>query len=92
MAKAKSKSKGGGAKRPAKTAIRPKRQPVAKGAASLPGDLERRLLALARKMNKSMSALTLQALYEFADAWEDHFKTMQTMADDDRVRITVKPE
>jgi hypothetical protein len=92
MAKAKSKSKGAAAKRPAKTVIRPKRRPVAKGGAALPGDLERRLLALARKMNKSMAALTLQALCEFADAWEDHFKTMRAMADDDRVRISVKTE
>ncbi|MBL8630495.1 MAG: hypothetical protein JNM81_12735 [Rhodospirillaceae bacterium] len=59
----------------------------------LPKDLEARLMALAAQMDKTMDALLLQALCEFADAWEDHYRTINVLADEDeRVQIVVKPE
>lgn len=59
---------------------------------SIPTDLDRRLRSLASKMDKTFDAILLQALCEFADAWEDHFRTMTALADDDRVQLAVKPE
>lgn len=59
----------------------------------LPKDLEKRLMALAAQMDKTMDALLLQALCEFADAWEDHFRTVTVLAEEEeRVQIVVKPE
>ncbi|MDX2144328.1 MAG: hypothetical protein SFV19_13315 [Rhodospirillaceae bacterium] len=58
----------------------------------LPRDLHGRLTALARQMEKTMDALMLQALCEFADAWEDHFRTVKALQADDRVQVAVKPE
>lgn len=63
-----------------------------KAASSLPKDLEARLMALALEMQMTMDALTLQALSEFADAWEDHFRTVKTLQEDDRIQLVVKPE
>lgn len=59
----------------------------------LPKELELRLMALAAQMDKTMDALLLQALCEFADAWEDHFRTVEVLAEEDeRVQIVVKPD
>lgn len=58
----------------------------------LPKDLEKRLVTLARQMEKTMDGLMLQALCEFADAWEDHFRTVKSLQDDDRIVLSVKPE
>lgn len=55
-------------------------------------DLQRRLAALAKHMQKSMDAVLLQALGEFADTWEDHFRTIQGLQDDDRIQLSVKPD
>jgi predicted DNA-binding protein len=55
-------------------------------------DLERRLAALATQMQKSMDAVLMQALCEFADAWEDHFRTVKNLQDDDRIQLSVKPD
>jgi predicted transcriptional regulator len=93
---AKSKPK---AKVKAKPKATPKRttapKTVAKKAAvpALPKDLEKRIGALAKQMDKSFDAVVLQALCEFADAWEDHFRTVAVMVEEDeRVQIVVKPE
>ena len=53
-------------------------------------DLERRLAALAKQMQKSMDAVLVQAMCEFADAWEDHFRTVKNLQDDDRIQLSVK--
>jgi hypothetical protein len=69
--------------------------PKSKGAAPslrLNKDLERRLAALAKQMQKSMDAVLVQALCEFADAWEDHFRTVKNLQDDDRIQLSVKPD
>ncbi|MBM3512319.1 MAG: hypothetical protein FJX59_01240 [Alphaproteobacteria bacterium] len=74
---------------------RPAAKPARRGAArkpAIPGDLDRRLRALAAKMDKTLDAILLQALCEFADAWEDHFRTVTALADDERVQVVVKPE
>ncbi|MSO97387.1 MAG: hypothetical protein EXR11_04090 [Rhodospirillaceae bacterium] len=68
---------------------------AAKNAAAkpaLPKDLEKRLWSLAKQMEKTMGALMLQALCEFADAWEEHCRTVKALQDDDRVQLAVKPE
>ena len=54
---------------------------------------DNRLGALAQKMDKTFEAVVLQALCEFADAWEDHFRTVDVMIEEEeRVQIVVKPE
>lgn len=58
--------------------------------AGMPADLERRLMALAVQMEKTLDAVLLQALCEFADAWEDHFQTVEALQDDDRVQVAVR--
>lgn len=59
----------------------------------VPADLESRLLALALQMETTFDAVLLQALSEFADAWEDHFRTVAALADDgDRVQLSNRPE
>jgi type IV secretory pathway VirB10-like protein len=85
-------------KAPAKTS-RVKSKAKAKRAASnrtetvLPKELEARLMALAVQMDKSMDAVLIQALCEFADAWEEHFRTVNVIIEEDeRVQIVVKPE
>ncbi|MDX2221618.1 MAG: hypothetical protein SFV21_02650 [Rhodospirillaceae bacterium] len=68
--------------------------PLRRGAPTLvvPADLESRLLALALQMEKTFDAVLLQALAEFADAWEDHFRTVAALADDDdRVQLSNRP-
>ncbi len=93
MAPKKNKSKTSAKKPKAKPAQAKK--PTAKNAAAqpaLPKELEKRLKTLARQMKKTMDALLLQALCEFADAWEDHFRTMKDLEDDDRIQLSVKPE
>lgn len=54
--------------------------------------LERRLMALAKQMDKTLAAVMIQALSEFADAWEDHFQTIKGLQDDDRVQLSVERE
>jgi hypothetical protein len=90
-AKAPSKTK---AKAKPKTKIKAKTaQRAAPAVRALPRDLESRLLALALQMDKTMDALMLQALCEFADAWEDHYRTIASMNDeDDRIQLVVKPD
>lgn len=90
------------AKKPAKRAApvkakgRGKTRPVAKAksraSADMPADLERRLMALAVQMEKTLDAVLLQALCEFADAWEDHFQTVRALQDDDRVQVAVRQD
>ena len=103
MAIKKNKSKKSNKKPAAKKAVAKKARPaksktgkpVAKTNTAkplLPKDLEKRLRTLARQMEKTMDGLILQALCEFADAWEDHFRTVQSLQDDDRVVLSVKPE
>lgn len=78
----------------------PKKKPARKsapaarnvGGVNVPKDLEARLMALALEMEKNMDAVILQALSEFADAWEDHFRTLLSLAEDDRMQLVVKPE
>jgi len=94
MASTRSKSKKTKGK-PAKTATTKAKKPAAKNAKAgqaLPKDLEKRLIALARKMEKTMDGVVLQALNEFADAWEDHFRTVTSLQDDDRMVLSVKAE
>ena len=93
MASKKNKSK----KSPRRPKAKPAKakKPITKNAApkpALPKDLEKRLRALARHMEKTMDAVMLQALCEFADAWEDHFRNMRDLQDDDRIQLSVKPE
>jgi hypothetical protein len=71
------------------TATKPKTKAVKP---LLPKDLETRLFGLARQMEKTMDALMLQALCEFADAWEDHFRTVKSLQDDGRIVLSVTPE
>ena len=55
--------------------------------------LEARLRMLATKMGKSLDALIVQALGEFADNWEDHMQTVAALRDsEDRVHLTVPKE
>lgn len=73
------------------------KRPAAKAASKggktlLSADLAKRLAALAKIMNLSMEALTVQALREFAETWEEHHRTMQELQDDDRIQLSVKPE
>lgn len=84
-----------GKKAPAKKA--PARRKAAassrKDASSVPKELQLRLMSLAQQMDKSLDALMLQALCEFADAWEDHYRTINAMVEeDDRIQLVVKPE
>ena len=79
----------------AKSKIKAKPKPKANNAPAapaLPAALQKRLGALAKQMNKSMAALTVQALSEFADTWEDHFRTVKELQDDDRIQLAVKPD
>lgn len=95
MAKAKSKTRTKQRAKP-RRAQGPQRKAakVKRGARAVaptwPQDLERRLKALAVKMEKSVDAVMLQALCEFADAWEDHFRTAEALSDDDRVRVVIR--
>lgn len=55
--------------------------------------LEARLRMLATRMGKDLPAVIVQALNEFADAWEDHMQTVQALKDtEDRVHLTVPKE
>jgi hypothetical protein len=97
MARSKSKVKRAKTRPKAKTAKKAKatgrrRKPAAKTTGDMPADLERRLLALAVRMEKTLDAVLLQALCEFADAWEDHFRTVKALQEDDRVQLAVKVE
>lgn len=104
--KAQKKSKAGKAKtKKAKPAARkPARKAAAKPAprkAAKPAGLviktdpalEARLRMLATKMGKSLEALIVQALGEFADNWEDHMQTVAALRDtEDRVHLSVAKE
>lgn len=85
--KAKSKARSAPARKPAASRVAARPQTPA-----LPKDLEARLMALALEMEKPMDALTLQALSEFADAWEEHFRTVKSLQEDDRIQLNVAPE
>jgi predicted transcriptional regulator len=89
MAKTKPKSK---SKTKAKTKAKTKTKKNARPSQTLPPALQKRLAALAKLMNTSMAALTVQALSEFADTWEDHFRNVKALQDDDRIQLAVKPE
>jgi hypothetical protein len=83
------------ARKPARARRGKTRSTVRRGAPTLvvPADLESRLLALALQMEKTFDAVLVQALSEFADAWEDHFRTVAALADDgDRVQLSNRPE
>jgi hypothetical protein len=92
--KAKTAAKGKGAKAKLKPMAKASSRATSRSSADLvlPRDLHGRLTALARQMEKTMDALMLQALCEFADAWEDHFRTVRALQADDRVQVAVKPE
>jgi predicted transcriptional regulator len=93
--KPKSKAKPAKTKAKKRAAAKPGTARASRNAVTLPAlpkDLESRLLALALQMEKTMDALMLQALCEFADAWEDHFRTVRGLAEDDRIQLAVKPE
>jgi hypothetical protein len=66
-------------------------RPVAEGfGVTVSPELDARLQALALSMEKTMEELLLQALTEFADAWEDHQRTVAALRDtDDRVQLAV---
>jgi len=101
MAKIK-KTKKKAVRKPAKKARKktaaPKRRQTAaatpKGLSlAVPPELEQRLRALARDMQKSVDQVLVQALQEFADNWEDHMRTVQALgAEDDRVQLSVPQE
>ncbi len=77
----------------AKSKAKAKRSTSNRTETVLPQELEARLMALAIQMDQSMDAVLIQALCEFADAWEDHFRTVNVMVEEDeRVQIVVKPE
>ncbi|MCB2106290.1 MAG: hypothetical protein KDE14_01260 [Rhodobacteraceae bacterium] len=95
--KAKAKSGAKAKKAPAKKKSAAKkakpraRPPETMETLTVPADLDARLSALAEQMEMTFDALLLQALCEFADAWEDHFRTVAALAeDDDRVQLSVK--
>ena len=55
--------------------------------------LEARLRMLGTKMGKSLEAVIVQALAEFADNWEDHMQTVAALRDtEDRVHLSVPKE
>ncbi|MHB1204473.1 MAG: hypothetical protein ACYCZX_02815 [Rhodospirillaceae bacterium] len=55
--------------------------------------LEARLRMLGTKMGKSLEAVIVQALGEFADNWEDHMQTVAALRDtEDRVHLSVPKE
>jgi hypothetical protein len=55
--------------------------------------LEARLRMLGTKMGKSLEAVIVQALSEFADNWEDHMQTVAALRDtEDRVHLSVPKE
>ena len=78
--------------KPIKDKSKPAASKNALAGQALPKDLEKRLWSLAKQMEKTMGALMLQALCEFADAWEEHYRTVKALQDDDRVQLAVKPE
>lgn len=56
-------------------------------------DLDARLRALALALGKSLEDVLIQALSEFADAWEDHLDTVNALGDgDDRVQLALAAE
>ncbi|MBL8645449.1 MAG: hypothetical protein JNK21_16065 [Rhodospirillaceae bacterium] len=101
MAKKPKKAKSKPAKGKTKAKAKPKavkksagKAAKTKPASAIPADLEKRLKALAKQMDTTLDAVMLQALCEFADAWEDHFRnvTVLTAEEEERVQIVVKPD
>jgi len=55
--------------------------------------LEDRLIDLAMRMAKPLDQVLAQALAEFAETWEDHMSTVNTLnQDDDRMQLVAPPE
>ena len=70
-------------------------RPSGNGGFSLivPEALEARLKGLAKSMDKSLDAILIQALAEFADTWEDHLRTVAALSsEDDRIQLVVKTD
>ena len=99
----KTKTKNKKAKPAAKpvTKAAPRKKAAPKKAAAKPAGLviktnpalEARLRMLASKMGKSLDALIVQALGEFADNWEDHMQTVAALQDTEgRVQLSVPKE
>lgn len=60
----------------------------------LPTDLLDRLQALAKREEKPLAAVLLQAAEEFADRWEDYYQTCDTLeqGEDGRTMLAVPPD
>ncbi len=57
---------------------------------SISEDLNRRLAALAERMEKSTEEILVLALQEYAENWEDHLDTVDALKEgDDRVQLVV---
>lgn len=53
-------------------------------------DLNSRLTALAKRMEKSKAEILVLALQEYAENWEDHLDTVDALKEgDDRVQLVV---
>ncbi len=53
-------------------------------------ELEDRLKALAERQDKTFDDVLALAVAEYADTWEDHLDTVDTLKeDDDRVQLAV---
>ncbi len=53
-------------------------------------DLNSRLTALAKRMEKSKAEILVLALQEYAENWEDHLDTVEALKEgDDRVQLVV---
>jgi len=71
------------------------RMPAATDGVNVKADasLQGRLRAVADNMAKPLDEVLTQALTEFADNWEDHFRTVNALnSEDDRMQLVVKPE
>jgi len=57
---------------------------------TIDSELEKRLKALAERMDKPMADVLSLALAEYADTWEDHLDTVDNLKEgDDGVQLAV---